>query len=71
MHIETQKITAHIPIDLLFEAQKATGLGITETVKIGLQRLAHDRAYEQVLKLKGSHKYSLNLEDIRKDKGEI
>ena len=37
----TQKITAHIPIHLLHEAQAATGKGITETIKIALSQLAH------------------------------
>ena len=38
--ITMQKITAHVPADVLRRAQAATGKGITETVRLGLDLLA-------------------------------
>jgi hypothetical protein len=37
--MENQKITAHLPKDLLRSAQRATGKGITETLREGLELL--------------------------------
>ncbi len=65
---QTQKITAHIPIDLLHEAQAATGKGITETLKIALSQLAHASAYEKLRKMRGKIKFSIDLNELRKDK---
>jgi hypothetical protein len=38
-----KKITANIPAELLARAQRATGLGITETLVAGLQELERSR----------------------------
>lgn len=65
---QTQKVTAHIPIHLLQEAQAATGKGITETLKIALSQLAHASAYEELRKMRGKVKFSIDLEDLRKDR---
>jgi hypothetical protein len=64
----TQKITAHLPVDLLHEAQSVTGKGITETLKIALQQLARANAYEDLRKMKGKIKFSVDLDELRKDK---
>lgn len=67
-HKETQKITAHIPINLLHEAQAATGKGITETIKIALSQLTHASAYEALRKMRGKVKFSIDLDELRKDR---
>lgn len=67
-HQQTQKITAHIPVTLLKEAQAATGKGITETLKIALSQLAHASAYEALRKMRGKVTFSIDLEDLRKDR---
>ncbi len=66
--LETQKITAHIPIGLLKSAQAATGENITETIKIGLEKIAQQHACEQLLKLRGKVKLSIDLKELRKDR---
>ncbi len=66
--MQTQKITAHIPITLLHEAQVATGKGITETIKIALTHLAHAAAYEALRKMRGKVAFSINLENLREDR---
>lgn len=67
-HEETQKITAHIPVSLLQDAQTVTGKGITETIKIALNQLAHAGAYEALRKMRGKVKFSIDLEELRKDR---
>ena len=68
IHGQTQKVTAHIPVNLLHEAQEVTGKGITETLKIALTQLAHVGTYEALRKMRGQVKFSINLEELRKDK---
>lgn len=67
LHERTQKVTAHIPVDLLQEAQSITGKGITETLKIALNHLARLNAYEDLRKMRGKINFSLDLEELRKD----
>jgi hypothetical protein len=66
----TQKITAHIPAELLREAQAATGKGITETLKIALTQLARAHTYDDLRKMRGKIKFSINLTELRKDRDE-
>jgi hypothetical protein len=68
IHEQTQKVTAHIPVNLLHEAQEVTGKGITETLKIALIQLAHVGAYEALRKMRGEIKFSIDLEELRKDR---
>lgn len=69
MKIEkTQKITAHIPTNLLHEAQHVTGKGITETIKIALLQLSRANAYEDLRKMRGKIKFSIDLDELRKDR---
>jgi hypothetical protein len=62
-----KKITVLIPKDLLNNAQKATGQGITETVRLGLQLVAASHAYEKLRSLKGRVKFSISLSKLRED----
>ncbi|MFT3742361.1 MAG: hypothetical protein QM752_06845 [Gammaproteobacteria bacterium] len=66
----TQKITAHLPVDLLHDAQSVTGKGITETLKIALTQLARSKAYDDLRKMRGKIKFSIDLAELRKDKDE-
>jgi hypothetical protein len=70
MQSETQKITAHVPKSLLKEAQESTGLGITETVKAGLEVLAKQRAFEHLMKMRGKVKLKIDLDELRSDRGD-
>ena len=67
-HEETQKVTAHISKKLLEEAQTVTGKGITETVKMGLESIARTKAYNKLIKLRGTYDFSLDLAKLREDK---
>jgi hypothetical protein len=63
-----QKITAHLPADLLARAQAATGKGITETLREGLAALTARDAQRQLLAMRGKVRLKIDLEAVRKDK---
>ena len=63
-----QKITVHVSKDLLARARKASKAGVTETVRKGLELLAARDAYEGLRKLRGKVKFSIDLDELRKDK---
>jgi hypothetical protein len=63
-----RKITVEVPEDLLRRAQRSTGEGVTATVRSGLKLLAASRAYEQLRKLRGRVRFSIDLEDLRADR---
>jgi len=63
-----KKITVHIPEELLRKAQEATGLGITPTIRHGLQLVAAGKAYEKLRRLRGKVKFSLDLKALREDR---
>ena len=63
-----KKITVYIPENLLKRAHTATGLGITPTIRQGLQLVAAGRAYGKLRQLKGKVRLSLDLKALRKDR---
>ncbi|HEX5473728.1 MAG TPA: hypothetical protein VFX12_03615 [Vicinamibacterales bacterium] len=64
-----RKVTVHLPEDLLDRAQKATGQGITETVRQGLRLVAAGETFRQMAKLRGSVKFSIDAARLREDRG--
>lgn len=65
----TQKVTAWIPKALLHDAQSFTKLGITETLKEGLEQLITAKAYEEIRQFRGKVTVSIDLEGLREDRG--
>lgn len=63
-----QKITVQVPQKLLRKAQAMTKMGITPTIRRGLELLAASSAYEKLRELRGQIKSSLNLKDLREDR---
>jgi hypothetical protein len=63
-----RKITVHVPDDLLDRAQKASGQGITETVRQGLRLVAAGETFRQVAKLRGTVKFSIDPARLREDR---
>jgi hypothetical protein len=57
-----------IPDDLLAKAQQASGAGITETVRTGLQLLAASQAYDRLLQLRGKVRFSRTFEELKDDR---
>lgn len=62
-----QKITVHVPQNLLESAIKATHKNITETVTAGLENIVQKKAYEDFRKLKGKVNFSINFDELRND----
>ena len=64
----TQKITVEIPTELLERAQKATGAGITATIREGLAEVVSRRAQHDLRKHRGRVKFTLDLARLREDR---
>lgn len=63
-----RKITVEVPSDLLERAQSFTGEGVTETVRTGLKKLDAERAQREFRQLRGTYKFSINLDELREDR---
>jgi hypothetical protein len=63
---EMRKITVEVPEELLESAQDFTGEGVTETVRLGLRKLASVRAQQKARELRGKIKFSVDLMALRK-----
>ena len=65
---ELRKITVHVPAGDLHLAQQLTGEGITETVRTALQRLAQVQAQREFRKLRGTFRFTIDLDELREDR---
>ncbi len=63
-----KKITALLPKGLLARALKASGEGITPTLRKGLELVAAKHAYQGLLKLKGKFDLKIDLNESREDR---
>ena len=60
-----RRITANLPEQLLEEAMKVTGKGITETLVEGLRLVRRARAYEKAMALRGKVALTIDLDASR------
>jgi len=65
---QARKITLEIPRDLLEKAQKASGTGITQTVRTGLQLVAATRTYARLRQLRGKVRFARTLAELKADR---
>jgi hypothetical protein len=65
---KVRKITLEVPAGLLEKAQRASGSGITQTVRTGLQLVAAAHAYARLRELRGSVKFTRTLADLKADR---
>jgi hypothetical protein len=65
---EVRKITVEVPPGLLEKAQRASGTGITQTVRAGLQLVAASQAYTKLRQLRGKVKFSRTLDELKADR---
>jgi hypothetical protein len=63
-----RKITVEVPEKLLERAQEASGEGITQTVRTGLQLVAASRTYTRLRELRGRVKFSRTAADLKDDR---
>ena len=64
----TRKITVEVPAELLETAQKASGEGITQTVRAGLQLVAASRTYARLRQLRGRVRFSRTARELKADR---
>lgn len=63
-----RKITVEVPLELLEKAQRATGTGVTQTVRTGLQLVAASRTYARLRKLRGKVRFSRSVTELKADR---
>jgi hypothetical protein len=63
-----RKITVEVPPELLEKAQRASGTGITQTIRIGLQLVAASRTYARLRGLRGKVRFSRALAELKADR---
>ena len=63
--MNARRITANLPTELLEQAMKTTGRGITETLIEGLERLRRADAYRKAMSLKGRIRLAVDLDGSR------
>jgi hypothetical protein len=69
METETlRKITLEVPAGLLEKAQRASGAGITQTVRTGLQLVSASQAYSRLRQMRGQVQFSLSPAELKADR---
>ena len=63
-----RKITVLVPPQLLRKAQRASGTGITQTVRAGLQLVAASHAYARLRQLRGKVHFARTSAELKADR---
>jgi hypothetical protein len=63
-----RKITVEVPPELLEKAQRATGSGVTQTVRAGLQLVAASQAYTRLRQLRGKVRFTRTPAELKADR---
>ena len=63
-----RKITVEVPADLLERAQRASGTGVTQTVRTGLSLVAASQAYARLRQWRGQVRFSRSLARLKADR---
>ncbi|HKM89088.1 MAG TPA: hypothetical protein VJX29_00625 [Candidatus Acidoferrales bacterium] len=63
-----RKITVEVPPELLEKAQQASGTGITQTVREGLQLVAASQTYARLRRLRGKVRFSRTISELKADR---
>jgi len=63
-----RKIAVEVPEELLQKAQKASGEGITQTVRTGLQLVAASRTYARLRQLRGKVRFTRTWAELKADR---
>ncbi|MBI3667864.1 MAG: hypothetical protein HY236_16810 [Acidobacteria bacterium] len=64
---EMQKVTVLLPRALVQKALSASGMGLTPTIRRGLETVAAAKAYERLRRRRGKVKFSINVDELRED----
>ncbi|MBC7925247.1 MAG: hypothetical protein H7039_06275 [Bryobacteraceae bacterium] len=63
-----RKITVEVPAELLEKAQEASGTGVTQTVRAGLQLIAASQNYSRLRALRGKVRFSRSAAELKTDR---
>jgi hypothetical protein len=63
-----RKITVEVPVELLDRAQRASGAGVTQTVRTGLQLVAASQTYARLRELRGKVQFSRTSAELKADR---
>jgi len=63
-----RKITVEVPDELLEKAQRASGTGVTQTVRAGLQLIAAAGTYARLRQLRGKVQFSRTTKELKADR---
>ena len=63
-----RKITVEIPEELLGKAQRASGAGVTKTVRTGLELLAASDTYDRLRRFRGKVRFSRTVAQLKDDR---
>jgi hypothetical protein len=63
-----RKITVEVPADLLERAQRASGAGVTQTVRTGLSLVAASQAYARLRQWRGRVRFSRSVAQLKSDR---
>jgi hypothetical protein len=63
-----RKITVEVPVELLEKAQQATGAGVTQTIRAGLQAVAASHDYARLRALRGKVQFSRTAAELKTDR---
>jgi len=65
----SRKVTVELPADLVRKAQDSTGENLTATIRKGLELVAASRAADELRRLRGKVKFSIDWRELREDRG--
>jgi hypothetical protein len=63
-----RKITVEVPVELLERAQRASGTGVTQTVRAGLQLVAASETYARLRAYRGKARFSQTAAELKMDR---
>jgi Arc/MetJ-type ribon-helix-helix transcriptional regulator len=64
----SRKITVELPEKLLEQAQEASGEGITQTIRTGLQLVAASRTYARLREMRGKVRFGKSAAELKADR---
>ena len=65
---QMRKVTVMLPKDLVERATKATGVGLTPTIRKGLESVVVAGAYRRIRERRGKVHLMINVDELREDR---
>lgn len=65
---QMRKVTVMLPKDLVERATKASGVGLTPTIRKGLEAVIVAGAYRRIRERRGKVHLTINVDELREDR---